>query len=510
MLVDPLPIPSDAALAEVRRHFAERHAAAVAPSLVYGVIAGGTLVDSFGFGDMDGHGTVPTADTAYRIASMTKSFTAAALLLLRDQGALSLDAPITDFVPAFADVRLPTNDSPVPTLRMLATMSAGLPGDDPWADRQEALTDDELDAVLRAGVRFVFVPGTEFEYSNLGYALLGRAIQVAAGRRYHDVVMDEIIRPLGLASTRFTADVAAPDVPAADVPAVGGVTVGGVTVGGVAVGFDHVDDAWASMPFSGPGAFSPIGGLFSTVTDIAAWAQFFLDAHRGTTTGPLSPASRREMQQAQRLVPPTNAMSDGLSVGYGLGLVLTHDPEHGPIISHSGGYPGFSSHMRWHPATGIGIVALENATYAGVGRPAAEALRAILATVETRPAVRAWPEAVAAQATVSALLQSWDDALAADLFSENIELDEPIERRRAAIGRALEQTGALGANLDGNSDFANDRTWSISGEHADLRCELTLSPLVPPRVQTLEVTVQAHAPEQHQQVAEQPEADAPG
>ncbi|WP_261974889.1 serine hydrolase, partial [Curtobacterium sp. B18] len=68
-------------------------------------------------------------------------------------GRVRLDDPITDFVPAFADVALPTADSPVPTLRMLLTMSGGFPTDDPWADRQESLSDAEFDDVLRAGLR---------------------------------------------------------------------------------------------------------------------------------------------------------------------------------------------------------------------------------------------------------------------------------------------------------------------------------------------------------------------
>ena len=86
--------------------------------------------------------------TAYRIASCTKSFTAAAVLSLRDDGLLQLGDPITRFVPEFSGVTLPTADSPVPTIGMLLTMSAGFPTDDPWADRQEAMTDDQFTALL--------------------------------------------------------------------------------------------------------------------------------------------------------------------------------------------------------------------------------------------------------------------------------------------------------------------------------------------------------------------------
>ncbi|MCU1529730.1 MAG: hypothetical protein JWP75_3493, partial [Frondihabitans sp.] len=95
-----------------------------APSASYGVFDREGLVHTGSTGQVAGKS--PTADTIYRIASCTKSFTATALLALRDAGALTLDDPVTEFVPAFAAVRLPTADSPVPTLRMLLTMSAGL------------------------------------------------------------------------------------------------------------------------------------------------------------------------------------------------------------------------------------------------------------------------------------------------------------------------------------------------------------------------------------------------
>jgi CubicO group peptidase (beta-lactamase class C family) len=466
------PVPSAAALAAVEQCFADRFASGVAPSLVYGALAGGGLVASGGFGTLDGTGTAPTVHTAYRLASITKSFTAAALLWLRDAGGLSLDAPVTDFLPASADLRRPTADAPVPTLRMLATMSGGLPHDDPWADRQEAMADAELDALLAAGIRFPFVPGTRWEYSNLGYTLLGRAIQVAAGRSYHAVVEEEILAPLGLASTGFSADVAAP--------------------GGVAVGHHRIADTWVPLAFTGRGAFSPLGGLFSTVTDLTQWMQFFIDGHRGRRGGPLSPATRREMQQGYRMIPPG---SDGapplpLTTAYGFGLVVEQDPVRGEIVSHSGGYPGFSAHMRWHPVTGLGVVAFENATYAGVSQPATVALGLLLDDVGRRPGWEPWPETLAAQAAVMALLRSWDDALAERLFSDNVALDEPYDRRRAAITAMLARAGALGEIDDERGEAPSDRSWRVRGEHADLRCEIALTPLQPPRVQTLEIKLE--------------------
>ena len=151
--------------------------AGTVPGIAYGIVIDGALADAGGFGTTDTLETSPPgADTVFRIASMTKSFTAAAILLLRDQGSLRLDQPIGDLVPELADLRGPTDDSPAITVRHLLTMSGGFPTDDPWADRLLPLADPAFTSLLRGGFTFETAPGTTFAYSNLGYAMLGRAI----------------------------------------------------------------------------------------------------------------------------------------------------------------------------------------------------------------------------------------------------------------------------------------------------------------------------------------------
>ncbi len=425
-----------------RRVFAERRASGAAPRLAWGVLAGGELV-----GGED-------VDTAYRIASCTKSFTAAALLILRDAGLVDLDAPITEWVPA---LRLRPATAGTPALRHLLTMSAGLANDDPWADRQEAMSDDDFDATCVGGVRLLWAPGSAFEYSNLGYALLGRVVQVAAGRRYHEFVTEELLRPLGLTSTSFTA-------PSCE----------------VAIGFDKQGDEWVELPFSGPGAFSPIGGLFSTVTDLAKWMRWLM----GDDDGPLGVESRREMSRGVQL---RAAEGEGVAL-YGFGLVEVHHPEHGTFVYHSGGYPGFSAHMRWHPTTGLGIVALENATYAGVSVPAAAALHALLAG----PPVEPWSEVLAAQQALTAMIRTGWDGSAAALFTANVAEDRSFARRRAELATALERTGVLGEVVDESSATPAHRAWTIRGEHADLAVDISMHPLDPPLVQWFDVEVRPH------------------
>uniref|UniRef100_UPI003982EDED serine hydrolase domain-containing protein n=1 Tax=Phenylobacterium sp. TaxID=1871053 RepID=UPI003982EDED len=133
--------PSPAALAEVDRIFADWRLAAHAPGLVYGVVADGKLVHVRGLGVQDtGSNTPVTADTLFRIASMSKAFTALAILKLRDEGKLLLDAPAETYVPELKAWRYPTTDSPRITVRNLLTHTAGFVEDNPWGDRQQVMS----------------------------------------------------------------------------------------------------------------------------------------------------------------------------------------------------------------------------------------------------------------------------------------------------------------------------------------------------------------------------------
>lgn len=565
-----------------------------APGIAYGVVGRTGLIHAGGHGVVRENGPRPDAATAFRIASMTKSFTAASILLLAERGALSLADPVGRHVPEFSAVRLPTSDSPQVTVGMLASMSGGLPEDDAWADRQESMSREEFARLLTGGVRFVTVPGTAYEYSNLGYALLGRVVEAASGMTYHDFVDRHLLRPLGMAATGFDTSVPAP--------------------GGVATGHARLDGRWRPEPFSGPGVFSAIGGLFSTVEDLARWmcrlAAAF-PARDGADPGPLSRAARRDMQQVHRAVPPARGTAAGhgpARVGYGYGLNVEHDPVWGTVVSHSGGYPGFGSHMRWHPGTGLGVVALTNARYvtgkaqataalrtlladaagtggrggpgsdgphaagagtyeaavrigaapttagvtgtagaagtagifgtaresgaagpAGMAGPAAtpadatgaavsagRATVAAAADAGTRdgaagtagtgadPAARLaespvlWPETIQARTAVERLLRAWDPAVATAWFAANVEMDLDLAHRRAIIEELAAAAGPLlEADPAGGivrSDSAAHVVWRVRGARGALRCEIRLTPQHPPKIQSLDVTLDGSTP----------------
>jgi hypothetical protein len=276
----------------------------------------------------------------------------------------------------------------------------------------------------------------------------------------------------------------------------------GVDPGRLARGYVWRDGAFVDEPLDGYGALASMGGLFTTVDDLTRWVAGFQDAWppRDETGDPhpLSRASRREMQQPMvpgdlRLSATTaDAMPDVESLHYGFGLFQVDDLRFGRVIGHGGGYPGFGSHMRWHPASGLGVIAFANARYANAGLLAREIL-GVLLHAEVVPAHRTRPGAAthAARTGVERLLEAWDDEIASKLFAMNVALDEPLESRQAVLARIRERHGRLVPDPDvpGQSLSPFHEVWWLVGEQGGrVRVEILLTPEATPRVQTFSVT----------------------
>ena len=376
-------------------------------------------------------------------------------------------------------------------------MTAGFPTDDPWGDRQQGLDPAEFGALLASGaVRPAWAPGTVFDYSNLGYAILGRVIEAVTGSDYASAVRTQVLAPLGLSSTGY-------DASEFDPAALTG-------------GYRRDGGTWQELEPDGHGAFAPMGGIFSCVADLARWVAGFADAFPARSDSaadlahPLSRASRREMQLGQVAI---TAGGDGsavslagpLSMSYGFGLFTEDDAAFGTIVQHSGGYPGYGSQMRWHPATGLGTIVLANSTYAAAGALAAELLAALLGA-QSRAAGQAaayrlhgpvpapagpWPETLAARDSVSSLLQEWDPAAARALFSPNVELDRPLAERQADVTRLRERIGAFRPDQSRPAEFDSPAhcRWWLTGEGGTVAVQIRLVPLIRPLVQQLIVPV---------------------
>ena len=468
-----------AAVDECFAAFAEGDGTPPSPGVAWGVMLGGELVHAGGLGTLRaGEEAVPGPDCAFRIASMTKSFLAAAVLLLRDEGRLELDDPIARHVPELCELRGPSADAPAISVRSLLSMGSGLPTDDPWADRLEDLSEAAFGELLSGPATVAWPAGVAFEYSNYGYAMLGRLVSNASGCDFHELIAERILAPLGLSSTCFCSDA--------------------LDRATLAAGHHRVDDGWVVQPEQRPGAFSAIGGLYSSVRDVATWMAGFCDAwpprDDHDAAHPLSRATRREMQQVATTIPPALERDAAgrlrvVSGGYCFGLVSQEDVTSGRAISHSGGYPGFGSHMRFHPATGIGIVALANGRYAPVWKPARDALERLVTrgAARRRQATEPARELTTALNDVERLLDSWDDSIAGR-FALNVELDDPLERRRTEFDVLRKRHGRLRCSGELECETPlRGRSWLAGERGGRVRATIALTPETPPRLQTIEL-----------------------
>ena len=388
-------------------------------SISWGVIVDGQLAEHGHSGHLHGD-LLAEESTVYRIASMTKSFTAATVVRLRDEGVWQLDDPIARHAPELANVVGPAGSAPI-TIRQLLSMTSGLATDDAWADRHLDMTAEEIDVIYAAGPTFAHAPNTAYDYSNLGFGMLGRAVQRSTGMRVQDHITEHLLQPLGMHDTTWLQP-------------------------------DH--DNWARphrwqdgqlvrdwpAPI-GDGEIAPMGGLWTTVNDLAKWVAWFDD--NSTDVG-LSAASRREMQRIHTYIGESTVAGRTCPGGYGFGVNLRMDPGLGTIVSHAGGLPGYGSSMRWLAGKQLGVIALGNRTYAHMSTLTMKMLEALLddgavPTITTPVSA----QLSAAAAGLVALLNDWSDEAADSLFSDNVVLDEPFNRQRAAAARLLEQHGQL-------------------------------------------------------------------
>jgi hypothetical protein len=248
-----------------------------------------------------------------------------------------------------------------------------------------------------------------------------------------------------------------------------------------------------------------MGGLHSSVTDLARWVGGFTDAfRRPDAPHPLSVATRRDMQQMHRLigvagglaveVPAGGAALSATATGYGFGLFVERHSDHGDVVHHSGGYPGYGSHMRWHPETGLGVIGLANGTYAAPVDACRDALRALVVEERSRrvsPVVS--PEIVSA---VSAKVAAVDEPFTDDLFSFNVALDVPDDERLARLAADRELVGAPGAPAgEPYAEGLGAASWSVPAERGRYDVEIKVAPTREPAVQSLVVTAVPHPPD---------------
>jgi len=306
------------------------------PGVAAGVLApdGSVVFASHGVTSVE-HPLPVDEHTLFQVASITKTFTSAAVLLLCESGDVSLDDPVARHLPSLADET--GLDTDAITVEHLLSHQAGFDGDHLFVSRVA----DSL-APLRSARR-LFDPGAGFSYNNAGFSIAGELVAAVSGRPFPAFVRERLLEPLGMATACFTADeaithrVAAPHV----------------VLDGSA--FVLRGAGWQRSWELGPIDLAA-GGLIASTSHLLAWARFQLDGLAADGTVLLSPASLARMHE------PVVHAHDRLSIG--LDWFVTSSPG-GTTIDHGGLTVGYCSDLTIAPAARAAVVSLCHATVGG-------------------------------------------------------------------------------------------------------------------------------------------------
>jgi CubicO group peptidase (beta-lactamase class C family) len=441
------------------------------PGMVWGVVIDGRLAHIGVTGVRDRRTNAPVAaDTVFRIASMTKSFTALAILKLRDEGKLSLEDPVSKWIPEFARMELPTRDTPALRIRQILSHSAGFPEDNPWGDQQLSATDADLTDWLNKGIPFSTPPGTRYEYSNYAFGLLGRVVTKASGMPYEKYMRSEILGKLHMDSTTYEFS----EVPAAK----------------RAIGYRlQPDGAYLEEPPLPHGVFGSMGGLLTNANDLAKYVAFHLQAWPARDDDDPGPVRRSSIREMNHMWTPANLTSTRMQSterGYGFGLRIASDCRFELIASHGGGLPGFGSFMSWLPDYGVGMFAMANLTYAGPAEPVNQAWDVLLKTGGLKKReLPASPILSQMREHIWNLWNRWDDGEVKQIASMNLLLDAPAAQRQAEMKKLRDEVGACSAAGPVIAENWLRGQFNMTCARGTVGAFFTLAPTSPPAVQHL-------------------------
>lgn len=299
------------------------------PGVAVGIVHNSDLIwgKGYGYANLESSEAI-TLDTRFRIASITKTFTATAILQLYDAGKLRLDDPISNYLDWF-DIRYP--DAPPISVYHCLTHTSGLPRDATVPHWTENEFQEWADVVETTKTRAAMMPPLQdFSYSNLGYSLLGAVIEAVSGQAWESYIQEHIVDVLGMDNTLVA--------PKGD--------EGNLATGYLAYNDDYQRDP---VPFIETKGFSPSASFASSINDLVKYAKFHLSKGQ---TPILSAYSLREMHRV-------HWVADDWTWGYGLGTRTWRIDGH-TVSGHTGGYKGFITMFSVCREHDLSIIALTN------------------------------------------------------------------------------------------------------------------------------------------------------
>jgi CubicO group peptidase (beta-lactamase class C family) len=341
------------------------------PGIAAGIVRGDSLEWTRGYGKADlASGRAPDQRTLSRVASITKTFTALAIMQLRDEGLLTLEDPLVLHIPEFSAARPTAGNTEDVTLKRLLTHRSGLTTEPPlpgWDALRFPSAREVIDAMPQVSV--VIPPDSAFKYSNFAFGLLGEVIARLTGRPYVQHVAEHILRPLGMSGSGFELT-----------PAI---------KAGLATGYSPAEhqDQPVVAPYAHMSGLASAGQLMSNVEDLTKWVSFqfrtsggLRDPARGQV---VNAASLEEMHRPVYIEPDWSA---GQAIGWR--AVRAGDRVyHG----HGGGIHGFGSYVAFHKPSGTGAIVLANLWPSTAASEVAHALLSAVLDADAEAARRAAP-----------------------------------------------------------------------------------------------------------------------
>ena len=446
------------------------------PGYAFGIVVDGQLVYKGNGGYANLEEKIPASSASmFRIASMSKSFTALAILKLRDEGKLQLDDAVEKYIPALKGQGL-TKDAPLMTIRHLMTHSAGFPEDNPWGDRQLEDTEEELNILIKNQLSLSNTAGLEYEYSNLGFAMLGYIIHKVSGLAYDTYIAKNILAPLSMQGTSFEYT---------DVPK-----------NLFANGYRYINDQWRIEQPLKNGIYGAMGGMITSIDMFSKYVALHEDAwpaRDDAETFPIKRSSLREMHQPaffiglnpNTIFPSGKKMATTSSYSYGLNWTI--DAETKKSVGHSGGLPGFGSNWRFLPDFGIGVILFANVTYAPTSRINLIVLDTLIQLAQLKPRpINVSNILLERQKQLVKVITHWDQST--PIFAENFFDDYPIDMLKAESANLFKEVGPIEKV---NNMIAENQLRGyciIECKNGKLKLTFTLTPENPATIQEYHLT----------------------
>jgi len=441
------------------------------PGYAYGIVVDGQLLYKGAAGYANLEEKIPaTTSSMFRIASMSKSFTSLAILHLRDAGKLKLDDPVEMYIPELKGQGL-THDAPVITIRHLMSHSAGFPEDNPWGDRQLADSEKDLTDLINGKLSFSNVAGVEYEYSNLGFAMLGYIIHKVSGLSYDEYIQKNILNPLGMNETTYEYTVIPKDK--------------------FAFGYRYINEKWRKEQPLKDGIYGAMGGMITSIDMFgkyvamheAAWPE-----RNDPENLPVKRSSIREMHQPSRFISlnPSYTFPSGKKLAttgsYTYGLRWTIDAEHKKNIGHSGGLPGFGSNWQFLPDYGVGVILFANVNYAPTTLINTAVMDTLVQLAMLKPRqVSASPILIKRQQELLKIIANWENT--GSIFAENFFDDYPIDMLKTESANLFKELGPI---VNVHNMIAENQLRGyciIDCKNGKLKLSFTLSPENPALIQ---------------------------